>query len=321
MARRRREFWTAICCLAPSAVVITAFHLWPLLYAAWVSLHDWGIKQGPLVGLANYREALGSAKWWQSLGVTGWYVLGTVPATLLLAYLIAELLNRPLRGRSFYRVLFFTPYIVSPVAAAAVWRGLFSRVSLPVNHWLVAHGWQINESGIWLIEPRGLFQWIAEAHGASVPSWAHGPSLALCCIMVVAIWTNLGFATVVLLGGLSQIPTEVLEAARLDGATGWRLRRQIIWPLLSPVLFFLLIVFVIRAFQAFSQIYVLTGQNDLLGTTSTATYYIWQEAFQSGGKGPGFGSAVAYLLFVMVLALTWLQFAVLGRRVHYGSGE
>lgn len=318
--RHRREVLVAVCCLLPSAVIIGAFHLWPLLYAFWVSLHKWTILPGPWRGLGNYGAALTNPDFWQSVAVTGWYVLGTVPLALVLAYFIAELLNREVPGRDLYRVLFFTPYIVSPVAAAAVWKWVFQSVSPPVNGWLAAHGWRVRTEQLWLLDPRGLFQWVAEAMGHQVPSWANGPSLALCCIMAVTVWTSLGFAVVILLGGLTQVPREVLEAAQLDGATGWRLRRQVIWPLLSPVLFFLLIVFTIRAFQAFSQIYVFTGENNLLGTTSTVTYYIYETAFRTSGQR-GYGSAVAFLLFGIILALTWLQFRVLGSRVHYGGQQ
>ncbi len=321
MARRRRELWVALICLMPSLLVIGAFHLWPLLYAFWVSLHKWTIVPGPWVGAGNYLSALRGPEFRQSLVVTGWYVLGTVPLTMLSAYFIAELLNRRVRGVGFYRMLFFTPYIVSPVAAAAVWKWIYTSVSPVANRALVARGWDIREDQLWLLDPRGLFQWVAGAFGHELPGWAAGPSLALCCIMLVAVWTNLGFATVVLLGGLSQVPTDLLEAARLDGATGWRLRRFVVWPLLSPVLFFLLIVFIIRAFQAFSQIYVFTSGNNLLGTTSTVTYFIYEQAFGMGGDGPGFGSAVAFILFAIILLLTWVQFKVIGSRVHYGGGR
>lgn len=320
MSRRRRtEMLVALGCVLPSLAIVGAFHFWPVLYAFWVSLHQWTIVPGPFVGLANYAKALRDPGFWQSLQVTGWYVLGTVPPTLLLGYLIAELLNRKLRGMEFYRVLFFTPYIVSPVAAAAVWRQLFYSVSRPANEFLVDHGWRIRADQVWLLQPRGLFQWLAEAAGHELPRWAHGPSLALCCIMAVAVWTSLGFAVVILLGGISQVPGEILEAARIDGATGWRLRRFVIWPLLSPVLFFLLVVMTIKAFQAFSQIYVFTGHNNLLGTTSTMTYYIYQTAFQSAGQR-GYGSAVAFCLFFIILALTLAQFHLVGRKVHYGGG-
>ena len=159
---------------------------------------------------------------------------------------------------------------------------------------------------------------LGEAVGHELPAWAGGPSLALCCVMVVSVWTMLGFAVVVLLAGLSQVPTDVLEAARLDGATGWQLRRRVIMPLLSPTLFFLLIVFVIKAFQAFNTIYVMTP-GGLSGRTGTVTFYIYESAFMMGGKGAGFGSAVALVLFAIIVSLTLLQFRVLGKRVHYGG--
>ena len=124
----------------------------------------------------------------------------------------------------------------------------------------------------------------------------------------------------VLLAGMSQVPTDVVEAAQLDGATGWRLQRRVLIPLLSPTLFFLLIIFVIKAFQAFNQIFVMTP-GGLSGRTSTVTFYIYQSGFMMGGRGTGYGSAVAMVLFVIILALTGLQFAVLGKRVHYGGGR
>jgi multiple sugar transport system permease protein len=323
MVGQRRQGLTALWCLAPSALIVGGFHLWPLFYAAWVSLHDWGLAPGPWVGLANYRELARDPLFRQSLGVTLWYVLGTVPPTLALAYLVAELLHQPLRGRAFYRVLFFTPYVVSPVAAAAVWKWVFDSATPPLNHWLARCGLDVPNQ-VWLLQPRGVFQLAWEVLGGRWPDalsgahWLAGPSLALCCVMAVTVWTSLGFAAVVLLAGLSQVPGDVLEAARLDGAVGWRLRRHVVWPLLSPTLFFLLIVFTIRAFQAFNQIYVLTPRG-LLGRTSTVTYYIYETAFMAGGKGPGFGSAVAFVLLGIILALTALQFRLLGRRVHYGG--
>lgn len=317
--RRRKHILVAAACLLPSALIIGTFHVWPLLFAAWVSLHEWVIVQGEFVGLGNYQRALGHKDFWQSITVTIWYVLGTVPPTLLLAYLVAELLNRELRARGFYRVLFFTPYVVSPVAAAAVWKWVFYSASPPANQWLARLGLEVPAQR-WLLQPRGVFTILADALGRELPAWAGGPSLALCCIMLVTIWSSMGFAIVVLLGGLAQVPDEILEAAQLDGATGWRLRRRVIWPLLSPTLFFLLVVFVIRAFQAFNQIFVLTPQTGILGTTSTVPYYIWEEAFRSGGQGYGYGSAVAYLLFFIILGLTLLQFRLLGRRVFY-QGE
>ncbi|MBI5831354.1 MAG: sugar ABC transporter permease [Armatimonadetes bacterium] len=316
MGSRRKQALVAALCLLPSALVLGCFHLGPLLRAVGVSLHTGAIGHDAWVGLANYRELLHDPAFWASLVVTMWFVLGTVPATLFVGYLVAELLNRDIRGRAFYRMLFFTPYVVSPVAASAVWKWMF-EVSTVVNARLVAWGLPVPEQN-WLLQPRGLFALLGEACGRELPAWAGGPSVALCCVMLVSIWTMLGFAVVVLLAGMSQVPADVIEAARLDGATGWQLRRRIIVPLLSPTLFFLLIVFVIKAFQAFNTIYVMTP-GGLSGRTGTVTFYIYESAFMMGGKGAGYGSAVALVLFGIIVSLTLVQFRVLGKRVHYGG--
>lgn len=310
--------------LLPSALILGAFGLLPLLYALLLSFRDWRLAPGGWVGLANYAQALWSgtesAEFWKSLAVTGWYVAGTVPLTLALGYLIAEMLHARLRGLSFYRTLFFMPYIVSPVAAAAVWRWILSPNFGAATAVAERFGWQPR----WLEEPVGIFALLGQAAHVDLPEWAGGPSLALVCIIAFSVWQALGFAVVVLLAGMSAIPADVLDAAQLDGARGWTLMRRVKLPLLSPTLFFLLIVFVIRAFQTFSQIYVLTTPDPggPAGSTRNVTLYIVQSFSDNAARlGPGYGSAVALLLFLIILLLTLLQFRVLGTRVHYGAAE
>jgi multiple sugar transport system permease protein len=322
LSRRRpawapdRQEWLAYLLLAPSLAVIAAFGLVPLVNAALLSLREWRLAPGPFVGGANYGEALRAPDFWQSLGVTAWYVLGTVPPTLILGYLLAELLHARLRGLGFYRTLFFLPYVVSPVAAAAVWKWI-------LNPSFGVAGAAVAPLGLrpqWLREEEGIFSLLAGWLQAPWPEWAGGPSLALVCIMAVAVWHSLGFAVVVLLAGLAAVPGELTDAARMDGARGWRLLRHVKVPLLSPTLFFLLVVFTIRAFQSFTQVYVMSvdGRGGPAGTTRNITLYIY-ECFNTNAPrlGAGYGAAVAILLFGIILALTLLQFRVLGRRVHY----
>jgi multiple sugar transport system permease protein len=314
--RRRSEGVLALLFLLPSALVLGAFGIFPLLYAFYVSLHKWTLVKGPFLGLGNYVQALrAEPDFWQALQVTVYYVLGTVPATLVLGFLVAELLNRRLAGLTLYRVLFFTPYIVSPVAAAAVWRWIYHPQYGLANAALAALHLPTRR---WLQEPQGVVSLIGGSMGIDVPSWAAGPSVALTAIMTVSIWHGLGFAVVVLLAGLASIPTDVTEAARLDGARGWPMMRHVTLPLLSPTLFFLLIVFTIRAFQTFNQIYVLTPQGGPLGTTRNITMYIFTSFYQNTSRlGYGYGAAVAFILFGLILLLTVLQFKLLGDRVHY----
>lgn len=315
-ARQRSEAALAWLLLAPSAIVLGLFGFYPLLFALNLSLRDWRITAGPFVGLQNYAVALfESAEFWRSLGVTLWYVAGTVPVTIALAYLIADMLHRRLAGVAIYRSLFFMPYVVSPVAAAAVWTWIFHK-DFGLANGLLA--W-LGQTGLgWLDEPRGVFQVAGARLGLTIPSWAAGPSLALVCLIVVAIWHNLGFAVVILLAGMAAIPGETLEAAQLDGARGWTMIRRIKVPLLSPTLFFLLVVFVIRAFQTFTQIYVLSPDNrgGPLATTRNVTMYIFSQYWDA--QRIGYASAVAMILFAIILALTLVQFRLLGRRVHYG---
>lgn len=316
--RKLKDALLAYLLLLPGGVIIGLFGLAPLSNALTLSLRQWRLAPGPFVGLANYERALTrEPEFWQSLGVTVWYVLGTVPLTLVLGYLLAELLHARLRGLGFYRTLFFLPYVVSPVAAAAVWKWIlnptFGVASAAVRPFGLQPGW--------LQEPRGVFELAAGALHLPLPEWAAGLSLALVCIMAVSVWHGLGFAVVILLAGLAAVPGEITDAARLDGATGWRLIRHVKIPLLSPTLFFLLVVFTIRAFQTFTQVYVMSvdGRGGPAGTTRSITLYIF-DSFQVNAPrlGPGYGSAVAMLLFLIILGLTLLQFRVLGRKVHYG---
>jgi multiple sugar transport system permease protein len=315
--RRRAEGILALLFLLPSAVLLGAFAFFPVLYAFYVSLHRWALVKGAFVGFGNYAEALRrEPEFWEALRVTVYYVLGTVPPSIVLGFLVADLLNRRLGWlRGFYRVLFFTPYIVSPVAAAAVWRWIYHPVYGLANAALAALHLPARQ---WLGEPRGVLALLGGSMGIDVPSWAAGPSVALTAIMAVSIWHGLGFAVVVLLAGLTAIPSEVTEAARLDGAAGWSLMRFVTLPLLSPTLFFLLIVFTIRAFQTFNQIYILTPDGGPLGTTRNITMYIFASFYQNTSRlGYGYGAAVAFLLFGLILLLTVIQFKLLGERVHY----
>lgn len=316
--RRLREAALAYLLLLPSAAVLILFGFVPLFNAFALSFQEWRNEPGPYVGLANYQRALTAApEFWQSMGVTVWYVVGTVPVTIAVGYLLAELLYTRLRGLGFYRTLFFLPYVVSPVAAAAVWKWILNPTFGVANAAVAPFGIRPQ----WLLEAEGVFRTLGHSLHVPVPDWAAGPSLALVSIMAVSVWQGLGFAVVVLLAALSTVPGEVTEAARLDGARGWRLMRHVKLPLLSPTLFFLLVVFTIRAFQTFTQLYVMSidGRGGPAGTTRNITLYIFESFNVNAPRlGPGYGSAVAVLLFLIILLLTLLQFRILGKRVHYG---
>lgn len=315
--RYLRETLIAYLFLLPAGLIIFTFHLLPVFYAFYISLHKWILVKGSFLGLGNFIKVFKDPDFYQSLQVTVYYVLGTVPLTIIFSLFIAYLLFQKIRGLSVFRTLYFLPYIVSAVAAGAVWTWIFNPRFGPLNMVLGAIG---ISSQKWLLEPRGIFELIGRSFGVALPSWAAGPSEALVAIMVFAIWQVMGFDIVVFLAGLGSIPNELYEAARIDGANGWQLFRRITVPMLSPTTFFVMIISIIGSFQAFNHIYVMTTASagtlgGPLGTTSTLTIYMFRQFWDN--QNMGYGAALAFVLFAIILMLTVLQNQILEKRVHY----
>lgn len=317
----RKRYWKqtaqAYLYLLPAGIVLAVFHFLPVLYAFYISLHHWKIRNLGFRGLANYDQAIHDPRFWGSLKVTLFYVLGTVPFTLGISLLLAYLLFQKVRWLSFYRTSYFLPYITSTVAAATVWLWLFNPRHGPLNQILTVVGLSPQR---WMNEPRGIMKILAAGLGMTVPSWAAGPSLALITVMIVTVWHFIGFDVVIFLAGLGNIPTELYEAARIDGAGQWQLFRHITLPLLSPTTFFLLIISTIGAFQSFNIIYVMTaGSGAQLGgplhTTTTTTIYLFDQFYNR--VNIGYASAIAFVLFAIILSLTVLQNKWIGEKVHY----
>jgi len=281
--RRLKESLLGYLYISPASVILLAFHLLPVLYALYISLHKWKIVKSDFLGLGNYAKVLDDPHFWRSLKVTVFYVLGTVPATLVISLFLAYLLFQKVRGLSVYRTLFFLPYITSTVASSAVWVWIFNPRHGPLNHFLEFVG---IPTQTWMLEPRGVFQILGEALGLSVPSWAAGPSLALVAIMVFVIWFFVGWDIVVFLAGLGPLP------------------------LLSPTIFFLTLMAMIGSFRAFSHIFVMTraagGQLGGPLRTTTTTSILMFDQFYSRVRF-GYASAIAFILFIVILVLTRVQ--------------
>jgi ABC-type sugar transport system permease subunit len=286
----------------PAVVILGLFHIFPIFYGFWISLHKWGVRNLGFIGFTNYSRALHDEDFWNSLRVTIWYVIGTVPTGIILSLFLAILLFRPIPGRTAYRMILFLPYITPPIAIATVWawmyqpdRGVFNIV---LGH---IHLGQPK----WLLDPRGLFDIIGSSIGLHLPKLLQGPSVQLCAVILYTLWIAVGFDTVIFLAGLSNVPTEVIEAAQIDGANQWQIATRVIAPLLKPTIFFLSIVSTLRAFQSFNTIYGLFGGNVPAGAR-VLTILIFKEFFQSVGQ-VGYGAATAVLLFVMLFVITLLQ--------------
>ncbi|MGA9531098.1 MAG: ABC transporter permease subunit [Anaerolineales bacterium] len=262
--------------------------------------------------------ASGEEDMWEGLKVTLYYSIGTVPFQLAFGMLLAILLFQKLRGSEFFRMLFFLPYVTPVVAAAAVYRQMFStRLQGPANQVLKLLGLPGQQ---WLREPNGIFKLIGEGIGLDIPAWAAGPSLALVVIMLFTIWMYAGYDAVIYLAGLGNIDRELIEAAEIDGASNWQIFRNVIFPLLSPTTYFLSLIAVIGTFKAFTQIWVMTvsqgGGSTALGTTDTFSVIIFREFY--GKLRYGYASAMAFVLFAVILVLTLLNNRIQGSRVFYG---
>ena len=243
----------------------------------------------------------------QGFWITVMYAAGTVPVQLSIGLLLAYLLFQPIRFRAFFRMVYFIPYITPFVATAIVFRIIFDAGRhAPANRMLSIIG----------IEPQ---RWILERSTIGdllgLPDFLAGPSLALIVIMIYSTWTYIGYDAVIFLAGLGNIPGELYEAARIDGASGWRIFRHITLPLLSPTVFFLSLVAIIGTFQAFTQIWILrTGA--VGNRVNTASVYIFDELQNSNRYG--YASSMAFVLFALILLMTLFQNRIMGRRVFYG---
>ncbi|MFQ5811988.1 MAG: ABC transporter permease subunit [Anaerolineae bacterium] len=272
-----------------------------LMVGAWV-----------LIGELPRVIAAGDKNWWKGLQVTVYYSAGTVPFQLGISLVLAILLFQNIRGKGFFRVVYFLPYITPPVAAAAIFRVLFSgRPNAPINMLIGLLG---AEPLSWLDEPTGIFQMIAGS-GVTLPGWAAGPSLALAVIIIYNVWTYVGYDTVIFLAGLGSIPGELYEAAAIDGAGRGAQFRHITLPLLSPTIYFLTLMAVIGTFKAFNHVWVLRS-GAALGTTDTASVAIFQEFFRNTRYG--YASSLALVLLGLVLILTMINNRIARERVFYG---
>lgn len=238
------------------------------------------------------------------------FVIGTVPFQLAAGLGIAYLLfQKDIRGKTLLRMVYFLPYITPFAATSVVFRILFShRETSPVNQLLTTFG---IEPQRWLLESTPVGNLL---FGVDFPTWLAGPSLALLVIMIYTTWTYIGYDAVVFLAGLGNIPTELYEAARIDGAAGWRIFRHITLPLLSPTTFFLSLIAITGAFQAFTQVFIMRS-NPGDRSVRVMSVYIY-DAVSSGRVD--YGSAMAFVLFGVILILTLIQNRVAGRKVFYG---
>ena len=276
----------AWCFVAPALLVIGVFFFLPVLGALALSFTDFDIyaladlRNLRFVGLSNYFQLLTSPSFWHALGNTLYFVVIGVPLSLGVSLGTALLLNsRLVWFKAFFRTALFAPVVTTLVAVAVIWRYLFN------THY-------------------GLLNYALGALGIPRVDWLGDPHWAMPAIIVFAVWKNFGYNMIILLAGLQSIPGELYEAARLDGASAWRQFRFITLPMLAPVLAMVGILTVAGYFQLFAEPYVMT-QGGPLQSTVSVLYFMYEEGFKWWNLGSA--SAVAFVLFLLIFAVTALQ--------------
>jgi sn-glycerol 3-phosphate transport system permease protein len=291
---RVRDSLLALGLLAPSLVIFGLFVFYPLVRAGWLGLHQNDFFGGnrQYIGISQYSDVLSSDGFRDSLFTTLTFALLTVPTGLVLGLGLAVLADKKLRGVGFYRTMFASTVATSVAVASLMFLVLFNPSI-------------------------GVLTQMLPFDVLKNPGLLNDPDTALLAVAITTVWQNLGFTFIVISAGLQSIPADLREAALIDGAKSWRAFTNVTLPLLSPTLMFAAVVLTIGAFQTYGQIDLLTegGPGDstrvlvysIYGTTSPIT------------NNEGVQSATAFLLFLIVLVLSIVQFTFLDKRVHYGN--
>jgi sn-glycerol 3-phosphate transport system permease protein len=286
-----RSLGVGLAYLLPSLLLFAAFVFIPLaqtIYLSFFNTRSTGAVT-TFAGVENYAELLTSEAFRTGLLATAIFALYTVPIGIGLGLALAVMLNQRLRAISVFRTMMSSTIAISAAVGALIWSLLFNP-SL------------------------GLLNYLLSTIGIRGPDWLIQPTTAIIAVSITTIWLTLGTNIIVLLSGLQGVPEEIYEAARLDGARGLRMFTRITVPMVSPSLFFLLVVDTVAVLQAFTQIHVMT-RGGPIDSTRVLVYSIYQDAFQNFRFG--FASAEAVILLLLVMSLTIIQFRFVERRVHY----
>lgn len=279
--------------LLPSLFFLSVFTYYPMVRSLYYSLYRWNIASGRPVfnGLNNYVHFFRAELFWKVLRNNLVYSIGTISISLAVALLLAVMLNRAIRLVSFYRLAVFYPTMIPMAGAAMIWA------------WLLAPGY-------------GLVNYYMIQFGLTGIAWLTTEPYALYALMIVGIWKNVGYYSIILLAGLQNIPSELHEAAIVEGASPWQRFRQVTFPLLTPTVFFVFVMAVILSFQSIDQVYLMT-QGGPANSTNLLVYYIWQHGFLFWDIG--LASTLTTLLLLVLLGFTVLSFRLLEPRIHYGE--
>jgi multiple sugar transport system permease protein len=318
-AKRRGEILAGYAFVTPYLLITLIFSLGVILFAFYISFTEYGIFTEPeFTGPANYVRAFQQKTFLQALHNVLWYALIVVPIQTVAALLLAVLLNAPMRLKQFFRTIFYAPSVTSAVVITLIFIWLYLKTGY-IN-WFFAQifglfgaEWTAVD---WFGDPRGLIQLIAERFGGEISSdqwYLRGPSIAWMSIMFQNIFTTAPTFMLMFLAGLQNINPEVYEAAEIDGANGLQKLLRVTVPLLRPIVVLVIVLGTIGTLQVFEQVYLAT-RGGPLGTTNTPVFEVYSRAL--GTLGPiemGYGSALAFILAVIIFAFTFVQRRLLER--------
>jgi multiple sugar transport system permease protein len=290
--REERAFWLFI---SPWLIGFLAFTGGPILASLGISFTEYSILSPPrFLGLENYRQLVEDDLFYKSVINTVYFVGVGVPLGLLLAFMMAIALNQKLRGQTWFRTIFYLPSVVSGIAVALLW------------------GWLLNSD-------YGLINYMLSLVGIQGPQWLFSTTWVMPALILMSLW-GVGGSMVVFLAGLQGIPEHLYEAAEIDGAGQWAKFWNVTIPMMSPVIFFNLVVTIIGAFQIFDQVYIMTnGRGGPANASLVYVLYLYRNGFEYFKMG--YASALASVLFLIILGITIFQFAVARRWVYYEGGE
>lgn len=287
---RTERRWGILLAL-PAVLGFVIFTIGPMIASFVFSLTEWVIGAPPtFVGVGNYRKLAQDELFWQSLGVTSYYTLAAVPLVIIVGFVVALLVNHGFRGRSFWRTVYYLPTLVPAVASAVLW--------------------------IWIFNPEfGLFNTVLSGAGLPTSNWIYSEESAVPSLVIMNTW-GFGNGMVIFLAGLQGVPRQLYEAVSIDGGGIWARFRHVTWAFMTPTIFYNLVTGIIGTFQVFNQAYVMTqgGPNN---ATLFYIYYLYRTAFTESNMG--YASALAWVLFLIVLVITVLLFRNARRWVYYES--
>jgi multiple sugar transport system permease protein len=287
---KKGDLLSALLFLSPTLVIFTTFILFPVIFSFYLSFHEWNMFSGKttFIGIDNYVRMFQNEEFWSVFKNTAIYTFGTIPLNMGFSLLVAYILHKKIIGKKLLRTAFFAPVVISPVAAAVIWR--------------------------WLYDPNfGLINYSIGIFGIDPINWLNDPTAAMAALIIMGVWKTFGINMVLFSAGLQAIPDHYYEAAEIDGASAWSKFWNITIPLLAPTTFFIMVMSIISSFQVFDIVYVLTSGGPL-GATKVLVFYVYEHAFQFFNMG--YASAAAYVLFAILFILTLIQVKYMKNKVY-----